>query len=219
VSAASEVPGVSRAHVHALEIAGEGLDQVVPVGDLPQRQVLQPGASGVGEEHGEVADDEVVIVRSTQLAGQTVVCEPQFRSRLPRVLCDSSRVSEPGRERRPSYGAAESLWTGWFGRGTPILPAVVASPTPGVVASVHPLVEVGPTVAVMVLVAEATRGRRRCVARAPGVDRGFPHESGSHGAMFRGVPLPSGGGAFGPSDRGALQEILELSLDSPPLGG
>jgi hypothetical protein len=27
---------------------------------------------------------------------------------------------------------------------------------------------------------------------------------------FRGVPLPSGGRALGPSDRGALQEILEL---------
>jgi hypothetical protein len=88
-----------------------------------------------------------------------------------------------------------------------------------VVASAHPLVEVGPTVAVMVLVAEATRGRRRCVARAPGVDRGFPNESGSRSAMFQGVPLPLGGGAFGPSDRGVLQEILELSLNSPPLGG
>jgi hypothetical protein len=76
---------------------------------------------------------------------------------------------------------------------------------------------VGPTVAVMVLVAEATRGRRRCVARAPGVDRGFPHESGSHSVMFRGVPLPSGGGAFSPSNRGVLQEVLELSLDTPPL--
>jgi hypothetical protein len=70
-----------------------------------------------------------------------------------------------------------------------------------------------------VFVAEATQGRRRCVARAPGVDRGFPHESGSRGAMFRGVPLPSRGRAFGPSDRGILQEILELSLDTPPLGG
>jgi hypothetical protein len=88
-----------------------------------------------------------------------------------------------------------------------------------VVASAHPLVEVGPTVAVMVLVAEATRDRRRYVARAPGVDRGFPHESGSHGAMFRGVPLPLGVGAFGLSDRGVLQEVLELSLDTPPLGG
>jgi hypothetical protein len=181
--------------------------------------VLQPGASGVGEEQGEVADDEVVIVCSTQLAGQPVVREPQLQFRLPRVLCDSSRGSEPGRERRPSYGPAEGLRTGWFGLGTLILPAVVASSTPGVVAPGHPLVEVGLTVAVMVLVAEASRGRRRSVARAPGVDRGFPHESGSRSMMFRGVPLPSGGGALGPSDRGAFQEILELSLDSSPLVG
>jgi hypothetical protein len=181
--------------------------------------VLQPGTSGVGEEQGEVADDEVVIVRSTQLAGQSVVREPQFRPRLPRVLCDSSRGSEPGRERRPSYGPAESLRTGWFGRGTPILPAVVASPTPGVVASAHPLVEAGLTVAVVVLIAEATRGHRHRVAHAPGVDRGFPHKLGSRGAMLRGVSLPSGGRAFGSLDRGILQEILELSLDTPPFGG
>jgi hypothetical protein len=206
-------------HVRALEVAGEGLDQVVPVGDLPRRQMLQPGSSGVGEEHREVTDDVVVIVRSTQLAGQSVVREPQFRPRLPRVLCDGSRGLEQGRERHPSYGPAESLRTGWFERGTPILPVVVASPTPGVVASAHPLVEVGSMVAVVVLVAEATWGRRRCVARAPGVDRGFPHESGSRGAMLRGVPLPLGGRAFGPSDRGILQEILELSLDTPPFGG
>jgi hypothetical protein len=93
--------------------------------------MLQPGSGGVGEEQGEVADDEVVIVRSTQLAGQPVVREPQFRPCLPRVLGDGSRGSEPGWERRPSYGPAESLRTGWFGRGAPILPAVVASPTLG----------------------------------------------------------------------------------------
>ena len=178
--------------------------------------MLQPGSGGIGEEQGEVADDEVVIVRSTQLAGQPVVREPQFRPRLPRVLCDGSRGSEPGRERRPSYSPAKSSRTGWFGRGAPIFPAVVASSTPRVVASAHLLVEVGSTVTAVVLVAEATRGRRRCVPRAPGVDRGFPHESGSRGAMLRGVPLPSGGRAFGPSDRGILQEILELSLDTPP---
>jgi hypothetical protein len=90
---------------------------------------------------------------------------------------------------------------------------------PGVVASTHLLIEVGSTVAVVVLVAEAARGCRRCVPRAPGVDRGFPHESGSRGTMLRGVPLPSGGRAFGPSDRDILQEILEFSLDTPPLGG
>jgi hypothetical protein len=175
------IPGVPRAHECALEVSGEGFDQVVPVGDLRRRQMLQPGSGGVGKELGEVADDEVVIVRSTQLAGQPVVREPQFWPCFPRVLGDGSRGSEPGRERRPSYGPAESLQTGWFERGTPILPAVVASPTPGVVASVHLLVEVGSTVAAVVLVAEAILGCRCCVPRAPSVDRGFPHESGSHG--------------------------------------
>jgi hypothetical protein len=150
--------------------------------------MLQPGSGGVGEEQGEVADDEVVIVRSTPLAGQPVVHEPQFRPCFPRVLGDGSRGSEPGRERLPSYGPAESLRTGWFGRGAPILPVVVASPTPGVVASAHLFIEVGSTVATVVLVAEATRGCRRCVPRAPGVNRGFPHESGSHGAMLRWYP-------------------------------
>jgi hypothetical protein len=181
---ASEIPGVPRAHVCALEVAGEGFDQVVPVGDLRRGHMLQPGSGGVGEEQGKVADDEVVIVHSTQLAGQPVVREPQFRPCFPRVLGDGSQGSEPGRERRSSYGPAESLRTGWFGRGAPILSAVVASPTPRVVASVHLIVEVGSTVAAVVLVAEATRGCRRCGPRAPGVDRGFPHESGSRGVML-----------------------------------
>jgi hypothetical protein len=74
-------------------------------------------------------------------------------------------------------------------------------------------------VAMMVLVAEVARGRRSGVARAPGVDRGFPHESGSRGMRFRGVSLPSGVRALDPSDHSAFQEILELSLDPPTLGG
>jgi hypothetical protein len=219
LAAVSEIPRVPRAHVRALEVSSEGFDQIVPVRDLRRRQMLQPGSGGVREEQEEVVDDEVVIVRSTQLAGQPVVRKPQFRPRFPQVLGDSSRGSKPGRERRPSYGPAEGLRTWWFGQGAPILLAVVASPTPGVVASAHLLVKAGSTVAAVVLVAEATRGCRRRVPRAPGVDRGFPHESGSCYAMLRGAPLPSGGRALGPSDRGVLQEILEFSLDTPPLGG
>jgi hypothetical protein len=120
--------------------------------------MLQPGPGSVSEEQGEVADDEVVVVRPSQRAGQPVVRKPQLRPRLPRILGDGSWGPEPSRERRPSYGPAEGLQTWWFGRGTPILLAVVASPTPGVVASVHRLVEAGSTVVAVVLVAEATRG-------------------------------------------------------------
>jgi hypothetical protein len=65
LAAASEILGVPRAHVCALEVSSEGFDQIVPVGDLRRRQMLQPGSGGVEEEHAEVADDEVVIIRST----------------------------------------------------------------------------------------------------------------------------------------------------------
>jgi hypothetical protein len=41
--------------------------------------MLQPGSGSVREEQGKVADDEVVIVRPAQLAGQPVVREPQLR--------------------------------------------------------------------------------------------------------------------------------------------
>jgi hypothetical protein len=76
LAAASEIPGVPRAHVCALEVADKGFDQVVLVGDLRRRQMLQPGSGSVRKEQGKVADDEVVIVRATQLAGQPVVREP-----------------------------------------------------------------------------------------------------------------------------------------------
>jgi hypothetical protein len=65
LAAASEILGVPRAHVRALEVSSECFDQIVPAGDLRRGQMLQPGSSGVGEEQGEVPDDEVVIVRST----------------------------------------------------------------------------------------------------------------------------------------------------------
>jgi hypothetical protein len=180
--------------------------------------MLQLGPGGVGEEQGEVADDEVV-VRSSQLACQPVVRKPQLRPCFPRVLGDGSRGPEPSWERRPSRGPAEGSRTWRFGRGALVLLTVVASPTPGVVASAHLLLEASSTVAAVVLVAEAIRGCRRSVPCAPGVDRGLPHELGSRCAMLRGAPLPSGGRAFGPSDHDILQAILEFSLDTPPLGG
>jgi hypothetical protein len=45
--------------------------------------MLQPGPDSIGEEKGEVANDEVVVVHPSQLARQPVICEPQLRPRLP----------------------------------------------------------------------------------------------------------------------------------------
>jgi hypothetical protein len=66
-----------------LEVSREGLDQVIPVGDLRRRQMLQPCPGGVGEEKGEVADDEVVVIHPSQLACQSVIHKPQLRPCLP----------------------------------------------------------------------------------------------------------------------------------------
>jgi hypothetical protein len=83
LAAAPEIPQVPRAHVRTLEISSESLDQVVPVGDLRRRQMLQPGPGSIGEEKGKVADDEVVVVRPSQPARQPVIREPQLRPYLP----------------------------------------------------------------------------------------------------------------------------------------
>jgi hypothetical protein len=40
--------------------------------------MLQPCPGSVGEEKGEVADDEVVVIRSSQLVCQSVIRKPQL---------------------------------------------------------------------------------------------------------------------------------------------
>ena len=59
-----EVPGVPRAHVRALEIAHEDVDQVGPVVDLARRQVLEPRSCGVSKMERKVADDGRVLRRA-----------------------------------------------------------------------------------------------------------------------------------------------------------
>src|SRR6185295_8717344 len=64
----SEVPGVPRAHVRALEIAHEDMDQVGPAVDLIRRQVLEPRSCGVSKMKRKVADDDRILRRAAQLA-------------------------------------------------------------------------------------------------------------------------------------------------------
>jgi hypothetical protein len=54
--------------------------------------VLQPCSGRVGQEQGEVTDDEAIIIRATGLAGKLVVLKPKAEVRLPRVLEDVSQA-------------------------------------------------------------------------------------------------------------------------------
>jgi len=71
--AAAEVPGVTRACVCAPKVSYEDFDQIAPVEDLPWGKVFQPSSCRVGEEQGEVADDDEVILRAAKLARKAVV--------------------------------------------------------------------------------------------------------------------------------------------------
>jgi hypothetical protein len=48
--------------------------------------MLQPSSGSIREEEGEVADDEVVVVRPSQLARQSVIREPKLQPRLLEYL-------------------------------------------------------------------------------------------------------------------------------------
>ena len=71
-----EVPWVSRALVCALEVSHEDALQVRSTLDSVGRKVFQPGFCRIGQEQRKVVDNEVIIIRTTGLAGKPIVFEP-----------------------------------------------------------------------------------------------------------------------------------------------
>jgi hypothetical protein len=103
--AASEVPRVAGTHVGPLEISLEHPHEIVPVVDLSRRKILELGSSGVGEEQGELSDDDPVIGGPAQLTRQAEISEPKFGFGLAVVLGESRGRAKTNRE----YCLADSL--------------------------------------------------------------------------------------------------------------
>jgi hypothetical protein len=72
------VPGVPKACVGALKIPHEDLSWTHPIPDGVGREVLQPCLGRVGQEQEEVADNEIVIMRSVGLVGKLVVLKSKI---------------------------------------------------------------------------------------------------------------------------------------------
>jgi uncharacterized membrane protein len=142
LGACAQIPGVSRAHVRALEVPHEGADQIIPVMNLAGRQVLEPRPRRVGEVQRQVADDDLVGGGSAQLACQAVVVEPYAGVRLPRVLVDRRGLVEALREARRANHPAEHTGSRGLQRRRAILSAVIAPTPPGVVACRRPCLRV-----------------------------------------------------------------------------
>ena len=94
----SEIPGVPRAHVCALDVAHENLDQVVPVVDLVRGEVLEPCSRRVCEVQRKVADNYGVVSSAAQLASQAVVIEPEPEISFSRVLGEGGGLTKVWRE-------------------------------------------------------------------------------------------------------------------------
>jgi hypothetical protein len=62
--------------------------------------MLQPGPGSIGKEQGEVADDEVVIVRPSQLA-----CQPVVRSHSSGLVSPEYLVMVVGAQNRAENSA------------------------------------------------------------------------------------------------------------------
>ena len=76
LSAILEILWVPRALVRALEVPHEDLFQVRPTLDSVGRMVFQPCLRRIGQEQWKVVDNEIVIIRSTGLAGKPIILEP-----------------------------------------------------------------------------------------------------------------------------------------------
>ena len=82
--------------------------------------MLQPCPGSIGEEEGEGVDDEVVVIRPSQLACQPVIREPQLRPCLPEYLVmvvgGRNRAGNGARrmarlKTRGPGGSGEGLWS------------------------------------------------------------------------------------------------------------
>ena len=74
--------------IHPLEIPDEDPLEVRPVADAVIREELEPCSSMLPHADGEVLNDEVVIIHSTGLAGESEIFEPYSRVHLPGVVGD-----------------------------------------------------------------------------------------------------------------------------------
>ena len=71
-----EVPWVHTVLVCALEVPHEDLFQIHPTLDSVGRWVFQPRSCRIGQEQWKVADNEIIIIRTTGLAGKLIILEP-----------------------------------------------------------------------------------------------------------------------------------------------
>ena len=92
--AALDVPGVTRADVHPLEISDEDPLEVRPVMDAVVREEFKPRPNMFSYANGEILNDEMVIIHPSGSVGEPKIFEPNTGVRLLGVFGDVGGRSE-----------------------------------------------------------------------------------------------------------------------------
>jgi hypothetical protein len=100
-------------------------------------QVLEPCPCRVNQGQGQVADDKVIVDRSSSPARESVVLEPQGGIRLPTVPHDVCRRVIPWREWHAADARAENPRTRRVGAWASNLTTIMASTVVRVISSAH----------------------------------------------------------------------------------
>ena len=104
-----EISWVPRTCVCALEVFHKDLLQVRSTLNSVGRKVFQPYSCRISQEQWKVANNEIIIIRSTGLVGKLIILEPQSEVPFPGVFWDVGWWLVPWQEGGIEDVSAEGL--------------------------------------------------------------------------------------------------------------
>ena len=123
--------------------------------------MFQPCSCRISQEQWKVADNEIIIIRSTGLAGKLIILEPQSGVRFPRVFWDVGWWSVSWWEGGIEDVLSEGLRPQQAGAWALVLATVIASTTTRVIAMASSVPWIVEGVAYVAIVAETLMHRDR----------------------------------------------------------
>jgi hypothetical protein len=128
LAVAPEVPGGAGVHIGALEVAGKGLPQVIPMVYDVSREMVQLGSGGFSQIDREELDDEHIIICPSHSTREAVILHPNAGVNFAVVFGYVAWRLETSQKTSVAHGTSEYLGTGPFGAKAASL-MIIAAPS------------------------------------------------------------------------------------------